>query len=169
MKEFERFSGDKKIVMNLLEIEEIENLNKILPVTQVSGLCFTKEGKLLIISSKPGKWGIPGGKLEKGENFEETFKREVKEEACVKIKKIMPLAFIRVHFQDNPNKEEGDIFYQGRYLAIIDSINPIKEDPATGIKFKRKFISLHEFTDYVNWPDAHELISLALKKLKKTK
>ncbi len=166
MKKFERNYQGRKIKMELLTIEELNDINKIFPITQISGLCFDEKGNLLVISGKPGKWGLPGGKPEKNEAPEETLKREVKEEANVNLKKILPLAFVRVTFTNNPNKFEGDIFYQGRYLALIDSVEPLEKDPATGIKFNRKFIAPKEFPRYIRWPDASEIISLALEKLR---
>lgn len=163
MKKYRRVLNGKEVILSFLEKGEIENYEKISPVTQVSGLCFTEDGKVLIVSSKPGKWGIPGGKPEINESLEETLKRETMEESCVEIEKIKLLGFVKVHFEGNPNKNEGDDFYQARCFAIVKKINPIKTDPATGIKFSRKFVLPEEFIRYVKWPDAKHLISLALK------
>jgi len=162
MKRYERNSVRGKVILTLLTPEEVEKEGiKIEKVSQVSGVCFDREGKVLIISSKPGKWGIPGGKPENSESFEQTLKREVEEEACVTIGKSEPLAFVKVNFKNNSNKSEGDLFYQARYISLINSVNELKEDPATGIKFERKFIDINNFLDYVKWQDAKDLIELA--------
>jgi len=58
-----------------------------LPV-EVSGraLIIDQNGRVLVLkrsddsSSNPGKWELPGGKPNKGETFEESFRREVLEE-----------------------------------------------------------------------------------------
>ncbi len=133
-------------------------------VTQISGVCFTRFGEVLIISGRSGKWGIPGGKPEEGESFEETLRREVEEEANVLIESILPLGFLEINFPGNPNKLEGDLFYQGRFFAIITEIMEMDTDPATGKLFERKFISPEDFTKYINWQDAEDLIKFAQEK-----
>jgi len=55
---------------------------------EVSGraLIIDQNGRVLVLkrsddsSSNPGKWELPGGKPNKGETFEESFRREVLEE-----------------------------------------------------------------------------------------
>lgn len=55
---------------------------------EISGraLIFDQNGRILVLKrseksrSNPGKWELPGGKMNKGESFEESFRREVLEE-----------------------------------------------------------------------------------------
>ena len=49
----------------------------------IKGLVFNDEGKLLLIQEPNGKWELPGGRIEHGETFHETLKREIKEEMGV--------------------------------------------------------------------------------------
>lgn len=56
--------------------------NKIWQVG-IKGLVFNDEGKLLLIQEANGKWELPGGRIEHGEAFHETLKREIKEEMGV--------------------------------------------------------------------------------------
>ena len=79
------------------------------PITQVYGICFTKNGKVLIVKDLKN-WKLPGGTPEKNENFEETLKREVLEEANVAIAKCFMIGAQEVIFPDNPNKEQGEKF-----------------------------------------------------------
>lgn len=56
---------------------------KIQQVSIKGLLC--RDGKVLVIKSaktgtKPGKWELPGGRMDFGETVEQTFKREMKEE-----------------------------------------------------------------------------------------
>jgi 8-oxo-dGTP diphosphatase len=52
-----------------------------------------RDGKILVVresgsykdSSQKGKWGIPGGRLEPGERYDDGLKREVKEETGLDI------------------------------------------------------------------------------------
>jgi|SRR3989344_940408 len=166
MKEYTRELGGSKVTCRFLTSSEIKDIESLKPVTQVSGMCFNDKGKIVIVSSRPGKWGIPGGKPENGETKEETLKREVSEEACLTLGKIAPVGFLEIIFPNNPNKVEGDHFYQARFIGIIGSVNKMIKDPATGILFKRKLIKPGEFIEYVKWGDADELVKGSLKKFK---
>jgi 8-oxo-dGTP diphosphatase len=60
---------------------------------EISGraLLFDRNGALLMLKraanskSNPGKWELPGGKPNKGESFEESLRREVREETGFEI------------------------------------------------------------------------------------
>ncbi|MEF2279109.1 NUDIX domain-containing protein [Deinococcus sp. YIM 134068] len=54
-------------------------------VTQVSGVCLTGEGLIVLVSGDGHDWSLPGGKPEDGEMWEETLRREVAEEACADV------------------------------------------------------------------------------------
>jgi len=132
-------------------------------MTQMSCICSDGSGKVLVVSNKPGKWGIPGGHPEEGESMEETVRREVLEEACIELEDVKLLGVMKIHFKDNPNKSEGDDFLQARFVGKIDKILDSKIDEATGTSFERKFIDPSEFAEYVKWPEAQELLDLAFK------
>ena len=59
--------------------------------TVVAAIIFDKEGRILVSQRSlnsnlyPGKWQVPGGKVEKGENCLDALKREVKEETDLEI------------------------------------------------------------------------------------
>lgn len=119
------------------------------PVSQVYGVCLDDAGKILVIKDK--RWQIPGGTPEVGEAPEQTLERELTEEAQVEINKLIPLGAQEVNYPNNPDKKQGDLFYQYRYLAFIKKINPIQPDPATGRQYERKFVSFDEIDEYVKW------------------
>lgn len=48
----------------------------------VKGLIF-KDKKVLLLHEQKGTWDLPGGRLQHGENFEQTLKRECEEEMGV--------------------------------------------------------------------------------------
>lgn len=60
------------------------------PQVQVAACYLEVEGKLLLLSQalnkcEPGSWGVPGGKLEKGESPQEAAIRELFEETGISI------------------------------------------------------------------------------------
>jgi len=68
------------------------------------GVFVFKDGKFLVQkrqgSHGEGTWSLPGGHLEFGESFEETAKREVKEESNLSIKNVRFGAITNDHFVD---------------------------------------------------------------------
>lgn len=47
----------------------------------IKGLIKNKNGEVLLLKdARRGKWGLPGGRIEKDQSIEDTFKRELKEE-----------------------------------------------------------------------------------------
>jgi 8-oxo-dGTP diphosphatase len=125
------------------------NVDNYKPVTQVYGICLDKDNKILVIKDK--RWQIPGGTPEKGESFIETLKREMLEEAQVEVDDLVPLGVQEVQYPNNPDKKQGDLFYQYRYVARVKKINPMQVDPATGREYERKFVSFDEIDEYVKW------------------
>lgn len=138
---------------------------KIVPVTQASGICFTLKGKILIIKNK-NKWHLPGGHPLLGESLLNTLKREVLEEASVKLKKCALIGYSEIFFSRNPSKLEGKHYYQARCACLISQVIRMKKDPATGILFKRKFIRPQEFLNYIKWKNAGEMLTEAIEKFR---
>jgi 8-oxo-dGTP pyrophosphatase MutT (NUDIX family) len=160
---YKRNSQEREIVSEFVDSENLTNEEKNYPITQASCICYDDFGKIFIVSDKPGKWELPGGKPERGESLKESAKREVFEEACIEIDNLKLIGFMKIHIKNNPNKIEGENFLQARFIGKISKILDSREDPATGNIFKRKFIKPSEFTSFINWPEAKELINKALE------
>ena len=126
--------------------------HSFVPFTQVYGIAFNDEGKVLVIQEKE-VWKIPGGTVELGEAPEETFIREFNEETDVSLKNIKFIGALRVEFldQENPNKNEGNTFYQLRFIADVDKILTQTPDPDGGEIHPRKFIPLDDLIKISNW------------------
>jgi 8-oxo-dGTP diphosphatase len=60
--------------------------DKIQRITVKAILC--KNNKILLVRDQKGKWELPGGRIEFGENIDETLKRELAEELGLKDFKI---------------------------------------------------------------------------------
>ena len=78
----------------------------------VKALIRNKHGKVLVLHTNMVKlpkgvtdhWDLPGGRLQKGQDLEETLRREIKEEIGIKEIKILKLldasiAKMRIHFE----------------------------------------------------------------------
>ena len=127
-----------------------DNLNQFKPCFQVYGIIFNNTEEILLIQEK-GKWKIPGGTPEYGETTVETLKRELLEEADVKVTNIIPLGVQRIDYPNNPNKIEGDLYFQYRFVCLVDQLLDSTPDPATGIINTRMFVPAKKITEYVKW------------------
>ncbi len=132
------------------------------PVTQCYGFCYNDKGKLLVIeTSMPGRWQVPGGTVEEDETFEQTLRREIIEEANVTIKDIHYLGAQSV--QNNKNDE---VIYQLRFAARIDKLCEREPDPDKGKILERKLINPLTYNELAGWgPIGDELVRLSMEKL----
>jgi ADP-ribose pyrophosphatase YjhB (NUDIX family) len=60
-----------------------------------SGVCVTGDGEIVLISPDGERWGLPGGRTEASETWEETLRREMHEEACATVVQARLLGFSR--------------------------------------------------------------------------
>jgi ADP-ribose pyrophosphatase YjhB (NUDIX family) len=139
-------------------------------ITQVSGICITEDKKILLLrNSKEGNWYLPGGTPERDETVLETLNREVFEEATVILEKSHLLGIIENIFPNNPNKDEGELFYQLRYISFLKEIKKQTLDPSSGKVLERIFVSIDDFFNYVTYtPLIHkEIINLTKRFIEK--
>lgn len=138
------------VTLTWIKTPEVE---KYTPYFQIYGICFNEKGEVLVIEEK-GKIKIPGGTPEKGENAIQTLTRELIEEADLTFKKAIPLGVQKVEYPNNPNTAEGDLYYQYRFICLVDELLPQTPDSDTGITNPRKFISQKEVLEQIKWGDA---------------
>lgn len=68
----------------------------------IKGLIRDRKGKILLLKVNPAKlhgkadyWDLPGGRVQKGDSIEETFRREITEEISIdEITDVKPLAMV---------------------------------------------------------------------------
>ena len=128
------------------------NLYKYLPINQVYGIVFNNNNGILICrKNNRSGWHLPGGTVEANERIRETLIREVLEEVDTILSDIRELGVQKVEFPNNPNKNEGTVFYQARLIAKVKKMLPQTPDPDGGSVWERNFVPASEITNYVNW------------------
>ena len=128
------------------------DMEKFTPITQVYAIIFNKKGEILVArEAEDGKWQIPGGKPEEGEDYKKAITRELLEEVDVQAGEIYPLGAQKTEMPGNPNKDEGDLFYQLRCVVELGELLPQTPDPDRGNTWQRKFVPSDEIKQYIKW------------------
>lgn len=114
-------------------------------ITQVSGICFTDDGLVVLVSVNGEDWSLPGGRTEEGETVQETLIREVREEACASV---VSLAYLGAQEVRDLGDSEGSMtYYQTRFWARV-RLNEFK--PEYEIK-ERKLVPPSEINLSLRW------------------
>ncbi|MDX3854219.1 NUDIX hydrolase [Streptomyces sp. AK02-01A] len=113
-------------------------------VRQVYGFCFDSTGRVLL-REDGGRYGLPGGRPEAGEDALATLSRECEEESQITIADPLYLGYQEV-------TEDGQPPYaQLRYAARITGFHPRHEDPDTGRTYGRLLTPLHKAPALLDW------------------
>lgn len=113
--------------------------------TQIYGVCFY-ENKIAIVLNGPKKtWGLVGGSIEKGESFDQTFRREIKEESNMEV-----LSWKPVGYQKVIDTRDGSYVYQLRVVANVRPYGEFTKDPA-GFVTEMKLIDPKDYKQYFDW------------------
>ena len=125
-------------------------------VKQVSGLCFTEDGRIVLISRDGLEWGLPGGHPEPGEQWPETVQREVTEEACCTVLNTQYLGAQKVV------DSTGQVTYQLRYWCLVNTNAFVENSEAS----QRELVPPNEFLrrlSYGHGRIAAEMFSLGME------
>lgn len=126
------------------------NVPEGMKVTQVYGLVFTKDGRMLLKVEKVGDkimYSLAGGKPELDEDREGTLKREFLEEVNTSLQ---DGAFV-VGYQQVDEEDGSPPYAQMRMSAIIDSIGIRQPDPDTGKTYNRLLTTPKRAIELLNW------------------
>lgn len=82
------------------------------------GVCVTADGGIVIISPDGTTWDLPAGRPEPGENWEETLRREMDEEACATVVRAQLLGFTRGQCVTGP--ERGLVLVRSVWRADVE-------------------------------------------------
>jgi ADP-ribose pyrophosphatase YjhB (NUDIX family) len=78
----------------------------------------TPEGDVVLISEHGDRWDLPAGRPEAGEDWEQTLRREMLEEACAVVRTARLLGFIRGRCIRG--HEEGLVLVRAIWRADVD-------------------------------------------------
>jgi len=107
-----------------------------------------RDGRLLLLEDRWGRWGLPSGFVEKGESAEETLCREILEELGVECRIVAPFG-VDIDWEG----PEGAVFIFMQYSVSLlsDDFAPNEEV----VKFA--WVAPDEAGRYNVWPNIHRL------------
>jgi len=115
------------------------------PENQASGICFTEDGMVVLVTTDGQTWMLPGGHTEPGESAEDTLVREVNEEACATVTDLNYLGSQEV--RDLADSIGSTVHYQALFWARVrlSEFEPRYETKA------RKLVSPLGVNDVLRW------------------
>jgi len=114
-------------------------------IRQASGICITEEGLIVLVTKDGESWCLPGGHPENNETIEETFIREVREEACASVQHLVYLGATEI--KDPRNPEGLTVNYQARFWARV-KLDKFKPEYET---IGRKLVTPENMIPTLNW------------------
>ena len=94
------------------------------PVATVGALILHQDGRVLLMKTHKwsDRWGIPGGKVKRGETCEEALRREIREETALELQDIR---FVMVQdCIEPPEFQHSAHFLLLNYVAVCTSAAP---------------------------------------------
>ena len=111
-------------------------------MTSASGALLDQQGAVLLQErADTGDWGFPGGYMEFGESFEQTVKREFKEDAGIEIVPVKRLAILDQDFYTYPN---GDLVQPINAFYLVEETSAKHYQPKVTETTNTEYFSLYE-------------------------
>jgi 8-oxo-dGTP pyrophosphatase MutT (NUDIX family) len=149
-----------EFVFEYQDMDSFDELDKT-KCTQTYGVCFYNDKMIVGYNKVDKSWSLVGGTIEKGETFEETLRREIKEEANMEI-----LSFLPIGYQKASSSRDNDFVYQLRYVCLVKPFGPFISDPAGAIT-EIKLIDPKDYRQYFDWGEVGDRIIKRALELKK--
>jgi len=111
--------------------------------TQALGICFTADGRIVLVTWTGGDWTLPGGTIEPGETLEQALAREVGEEACARVLSCRYIGCQRVEELDGDRRP----YYQTRFWARVELDEFVPEHEMVA----RRLVPPEEFSATLFW------------------
>ena len=126
------------------DVDSFDDLDKT-KCTQTYAVCFCDNKIVIGYGGHKKSWGLIGGTIEKGETFEETLGREIKEEANMEVLSLLPIGYQKV-----TDTRDNSFVYQLRYVCKVKPFGPFVSDPADAIT-EIKLIDPKDYKQYFDW------------------
>ncbi len=121
--------------------------------TACYAVCFVDEKVVLVHDEKKDAWDLIGGRIEKGEEFEDALKKIVLREENIEVIKYLPISYQKVS-----TGGENNFSYQLRYIAIGKKVGEFDRDLGGGSVDKIAFVDLEDVTKYFDWGEVGKRI-----------
>jgi len=140
-------------------MKNIESFEKFI-ISQTAVMIQDDRCLILEFSQNPGRWGLPGGRLDKGEVKEPALRREIREELGISTFDIVSVV-------------DYDIWHTSSGVPVCAVVNLIENYDTDEIRLSHEHIQMKwvkreelEKYDFV-WPKAKQMIERGFDYLKK--
>jgi 8-oxo-dGTP pyrophosphatase MutT (NUDIX family) len=147
MKISESHTSKDKTTNYIFEYEDADSFDHLEyeKCRQVYGVCFYEDKFVIGYGGNKKDWGLIGGTIDKGENFEQTLRREIQEESNMNVLTFKPLGYQKVI-----DLKDNSYVYQLRYACTVEPFGPFVSDPAGSVT-EIKLVSPIEYKNYFDW------------------
>lgn len=122
-----------------LDLNNTLDLTSIIVTGSVS-VCFNSANEIVLTKHKNGGYDLIGGKVEKGEGYIETLRREALEEAGVELKNWQYIGYYAVSLDESaPDKYKQKYPKNSYILFFISSVEKVKEPYGEEIETCKSF------------------------------
>ncbi len=115
-------------------------------IKQVYGVVFSEDGRIML-RIEDNRYKLTGGKPEKNESYEETLKREYREELNIELDDIHYLGYLFV--EENNRKP----YAQVRMIGKIKKVYENRPDTDTGRQYQRFLARMNNTKKYLGYKD----------------
>lgn len=155
MKIIEPYKGISEVeyIFEYEDCDTFDHLEKEL-CRQIYAVCYIKNSEDIIIvhNGKKDTWGLIGGTIELGESFEETLRREVREEGNLELLKWKPVGVQKII-----DTRDGSHIYQLRAVCKARAFGKFEQDPAGSVD-EIAVINPNDYKKYFDWGGIGEQI-----------
>jgi 8-oxo-dGTP pyrophosphatase MutT (NUDIX family) len=114
-------------------------------ITQCYAVCFYGKQVVIVYNGHKQQWGMIGGTPEPNEPPSETLRREIREEANMRLLDHQLLGYQKV-----TDTRDGSYVYQLRYFCTAEPYGTFESDP-DGTVTKIAIINPAKYKDYFDW------------------
>jgi len=140
----------------------LDNHCDLKSIHQVQAVCFLNDKEIVLYENIEGWFGNPGGTIEVGEDIEEALRRELIEEAQLKVIAWKIIGVEKVFYPNKLKAEKESCFL--RVVAKVELIDKEIIDP-DGKAIGRIIVGVDEAVEKLAWGEKGEsLIKLAQEK-----